>query len=144
MRGPTREQRAANKRASGTVRYQRSTPGGPVPSRAVRLCGLSERGVDPFIPDTHVTLFSNFTGESDALEGVSHLATRSRSITGSSCSLRAAVDKIGTELFTPVQSPPGDGQLVFEKIGSSGWTRTNNPPVNSCGGLIRTTCHRVR
>ena len=50
MRGPTREQRAASRRAPGTapVRYQRLTPDGP-PSlpgrRAVRLYALPERGV---------------------------------------------------------------------------------------------------
>jgi hypothetical protein len=46
---------------------------------------------------------------------------------------RAAADRVGSELFRVVQIPDGRRRHLIEKSGSSGWTRTNNPPVNSSG-----------
>jgi integrase len=44
--------------------------------------------------------------------------------------LRAAVDRVGSELFTIVHNPEKASELT-ERNGFSGWTRTSNPPVNS-------------
>ena len=50
--------------------------------------------------------------------------------------LRTAVDKIGSELFTIVHKPETGVELT-EKISSSGWIRTSNPPVNR---LMQVAC----
>jgi hypothetical protein len=45
--------------------------------------------------------------------------------------MRAAVDKVGSELFTIVHKSERARSQPIERIGSSGKTRTCNPPVNS-------------
>ena len=44
-----------------------------------------------------------------------------------------------------VRLAPGPGQIenrgISQEIGSSGWTRTSNPPVNSCRPRKRTKCY---
>jgi hypothetical protein len=49
-------------------------------------------------------------------------------------SARTAADKVGSELFTIVHNLEKASELTHRKDGSSGWTRTSNPPVN---GLMR-------
>jgi hypothetical protein len=49
--------------------------------------------------------------------------------------LRAAVNKVGSELFTIVHNRKNGAELsrCVCEIGSSGWTGTSNPPVNRLG-----------